>query len=125
MEVEEQMLSHLVRQWLERSSTQLALFERKREDLEKVKPPFARISYDDAFKMIGGERAGIKWGDDLGYEQEKILTTHFDRPFFVTRYPKKAKAFYHKPDPLNPEVTGSVDVWAAEEYGWRAGGGQG
>src|SRR5205814_8641745 len=110
MEVEEQMLSHLVGQLLERTSTQLALFERKREDLEKVKPPFPRITYDDAFKMIGGERAGIKWGDDLGYEQEKILTTHFDRPFFVTRYPKKAKAFYHKPDPLNPEVTLSVDL---------------
>src|SRR5438105_13115068 len=74
--------------------------------------------------MIGGEKGGIKWGDDLGYEQEKILTTHFDRPFFVTRYPKKAKAFYHKPDPLNPEVTLSVDLLAPEGYGEITGGGQ-
>src|SRR5260370_24674685 len=73
--------------------------------------------------MIGGEKAGIKWGDDLGYEQEKILTTHFDRPFFVTRYPKKAKAFYHKPDPLNPEVPLSVDLLAPEGYGEITGGG--
>jgi asparaginyl-tRNA synthetase len=124
MEVEEQMLSHVVGQLLERTSTQLALFERKREDLEKVKPPFPRITYDDAFKMIGGEKSGIKWGDDLGYEQEKILTTHFDRPFFVTRYPKKAKAFYHKPDPLNPEATLSVDLLAPEGYGEITGGGQ-
>src|SRR5213594_3606406 len=124
MEVEEQMLSHVVGQLLERTSAQLALFERKREDLEKVKPPFPRITYDDAFKMIGGERSGIKWGDDLGYEQEKILTTRFDRPFFVTRYPKKARAFYHKPDPLNPEVTLSVDLLAPEGYGEITGGGQ-
>jgi len=89
-----------------------------------VKPPFPRITYDDAFKMIGEEKSGIKWGDDLGYEQEKILTTHFDRPFFVTRYPKKAKAFYHKPDPLNPEVTLSVDLLAPEGYGEITGGGQ-
>jgi asparaginyl-tRNA synthetase len=74
--------------------------------------------------MIGGEKSGIKWGDDLGYEQEKILTTHFDRPFFVTRYPKKAKAFYHKPDPLNPEATLSVDLLAPEGYGEITGGGQ-
>src|SRR5436853_6029717 len=114
MEVEEQLLGHVVGQLLERTSTQLALFERKREDLEKVKPPFPRITYDDAFRMMGGEKAGIKWGDDLGYEQEKILTTHFDRPFFVTRYPKKAKSFYHKPDPLNPEVTLSVDALTSE-----------
>src|SRR5216683_5843909 len=124
MEVEEQMLSHVVGQLLERTSPQLALFERKREDLEKVKPPYPRITYDDAFKMIGGEKSGIRWGDDLGYEQEKILTTHFDRPFFVTRYPKKAKAFYHKPDPLNPELTLSVDLLAPEGYGEITGGGQ-
>src|SRR5467141_2912890 len=124
MEVEEQMLSHVVGQLLERTSPELALFERKREDLEKVKPPYPRITYDDAFKMIGGEKSGIRWGDDLGYEQEKILTTHFDRPFFVTRYPKKAKAFYHKPDPLNPELTLSVDLLAPEGYGEITGGGQ-
>ena len=124
MEVEEQMLSHVVGKLLERAGTQLSLFERKREDLEKVKPPFPRITYDEAFKMIGGEKSGIQWGDDLGYEQEKILTTHFDRPFFVTRYPKKAKAFYHKPDPWNPEVTLSVDLLAPEGYGEITGGGQ-
>lgn len=124
MEVEEQMLSHIVELLLERASSELTLFERKQEDLQRVKPPFPRITYDDAFKMIGGEKSGIKWGDDLGYEQEKILTTHFDRPFFVTRYPKKAKAFYHKPDPLNPEVTLSVDLLAPEGYGEITGGGQ-
>src|SRR2546428_12053734 len=124
MEVEEQMLSYVVGQLLERASTQLGLFGRKREDLEKVKPPFPRMTYDDAFQMIGEERAGIKWGDDLGYEQEKILTTHFDRPFFVTRYPKKTKAFYHKPDPMNPELTLSVDLLAPEGYGEITGGGQ-
>jgi asparaginyl-tRNA synthetase len=42
----------------------------------------------------------------------------------VTRYPKKAKAFYHKPDPLNPEVTLSVDLLAPEGYGEITGGGQ-
>ncbi len=124
MEVEEQLLSHVVRQLLERSKTELALFGRKAADLERVQPPFPRISYDQALEMIGGEKAGIKWGDDLGYEQEKLLTTHFDRPFFVTRYPKKAKAFYHKPDPENPEVTLSVDLLAPEGYGEITGGGQ-
>src|SRR5205807_7957158 len=79
MEVEEQMLSHLVGQLLERTSTQLVLFERKREDLEKVKPPFPRITYDDACKMIGGERSGIMWVDDLGYKQEEVLTTQCER----------------------------------------------
>src|SRR5256885_8822765 len=109
IEVEEQLLSYIVATLVEKCKTELTLFERKTEDLEKVKPPFERITYDQAFKMIGEEKSGIKWGDDLGYEQEKLLTAKFDRLFFVTHYPKKAKAFYHMPDPSNPDVTLSVD----------------
>jgi asparaginyl-tRNA synthetase len=122
--VEEEMLSHILEQLAERCAGELGLFERKLEDLHRVKPPFPRISYDDAFRMMGGEKSGIKWGDDLGYEQEKLLTEHFDRPFFVTGYPKKAKAFYHKPDPARPDVTLSVDMLAPEGYGEITGGGQ-
>jgi asparaginyl-tRNA synthetase len=124
IEVEEQLLSHIVSTLVEKCKTELALFERKLEDLEKVKPPFERVTYDQAFKMIGEEKSGIKWGDDLGYEQEKLLTVKFDRPFFVTHYPKKAKAFYHMPDPSNSEVTLSVDCLAPEGYGEITGGGQ-
>jgi asparaginyl-tRNA synthetase len=124
IDVEEQLLSHIVAALVEKCKTELALFERKVEDLEKVKPPFERVTYDQAFKMIGEEKSGIKWGDDLGYEQEKLLTPKFDRPFFVTHYPKKAKAFYHMPDPKNPEVTLSVDCLAPEGYGEITGGGQ-
>jgi asparaginyl-tRNA synthetase len=122
--VEEQLLSHIIATLVERCKTELALFERKLEDLAKVKTPFERVTYDQAFKMIGEEKSGIKWGDDLGYEQEKLLTVKFDRPFFVTHYPKKAKAFYHMPDPRNPEVTLSVDCLAPEGYGEITGGGQ-
>ncbi len=122
--VEEQLLGHVVTQLSEKCETELALFGRKSEDLAKVKPPFERITYDQAFKIIGEEKSGIKWGDDLGYEQEKLLTAKFDRPFFVTHYPKKAKAFYHMPDPSNPEITLSVDCLAPEGYGEITGGGQ-
>jgi len=122
--VEEQMLSYILEQLIVRCADELGQFERKLEDLRRVMPPFPRITYDEAFRMMGGENSGIKWGDDLGYEQEKLLTEHFDRPFFVTGYPKKAKAFYHKPDPSRPEVTMSVDMLAPEGYGEITGGGQ-
>ncbi len=124
LKVEEEMLSHILEYLVKACSSELALFERKLEDLSRVKPPFPRITYDEALDRIGGEKSGIKWGDDLGYEQEKVLTEHFDRPFFVTGYPKKAKAFYHKPDPSRPDVTLSVDMLAPEGYGEITGGGQ-
>ncbi len=123
MRVEEQLLSHLSESICASCKVELELLGRKAEDLEKIRPPFPRISYTEALSMLG-DKAGIKWGDDLGYEQEKMLTAKFDTPFFVTHYPKKAKAFYHKPDPENPEVTLSADLLAPEEWGEITGGGQ-
>ncbi len=123
MKVEEELLTHMLLKLVETCRSELELFGRKIEDLEQVRPPFPRIAYDEAWKMIGGESSGIGWGEDLGYEQEKALTAKFDRPFFVARYPKKAKAFYHKPDPSNPELTLSVDM-LAQSVGEITGGGE-
>lgn len=124
MRIEEEMLSHVVGKLGDSCKPELELFGRGVEDLERVRPPFPRVTYDEAWEMIGGEASGLKWGEDLGYEQEKVLTGKFDRPFFVTRYPKRAKAFYHKPDPSNPELTLSVDLLAPEGYGEITGGGE-
>ena len=123
MKVEEQLVSDIVESICTSCRRELELLGRKTEDLRRVKPPFPRISYTEALKMLG-DNAGITWGDDLGYEQEKVLTAKFDSPFFVTHYPRKAKAFYHKPDPENPEVTLSADLLAPEEWGEITGGGQ-
>lgn len=124
MKVEEELLSHMVAGLVEECGPELGLFERKVDDLARVKTPFPRITYDEAWRMIGGEGSGLKWGEDLGYEQEKVLTLKFDRPFFVTRYPKSAKAFYHKPDPEDARLTLSVDCLAPEGYGEITGGGE-
>ena len=123
MEIEEQLLSHIAEKLAQTCRPEFELLGRKLEDLESIKPPFHRMSYDEALAMMG-ENSGIKWGDDLGYEQEKILVEKFDKPFFITGYPKKAKAFYHKPDPDNPKVTLSVDMLAPEGWGEITGGGQ-
>jgi asparaginyl-tRNA synthetase len=89
-----------------------------------VKPPFPRITYDKAVELIQKSHRDFKWGTDIGYEEEKVLTESFDQPFFVSGFPKGVKAFYHMPDPTNPKVTLSVDLLAPEGYGEITGGGQ-
>jgi asparaginyl-tRNA synthetase len=66
----------------------------------------------------------VKWGDDLGWEQERVLALQFNSPFFVTHFPRAAKAFYHRTDPSNPELTLSADLLAPEGYGEITGGGE-
>ncbi|MGB4390664.1 MAG: amino acid--tRNA ligase-related protein, partial [Bacillota bacterium] len=80
--------------------------------------------YTEALDILKQNGVELEFGDDFGGGDETILASQFDRPVFVTRYPTKAKAFYMKPDPDNPEVVLCADLLAPEGYGEIIGGGQ-
>jgi asparaginyl-tRNA synthetase len=124
MELEEELVSHMCTQTAQAMPEALKLLGRNAEEISKVKPPFPRITYTQAVEKIRQQMPAFEWGKDLGYEEEKVLTQEFNSPFFVTRYPKGVKAFYHMPDPEDPRVTLSVDLLAPEGYGEITGGGQ-
>ena len=91
---------------------------------EKVRPPFPRISYSEAFDILEKEGAETQRGADLGAPDETILSSKYELPLMVHRYPKDVKAFYMQPDPQNPDVALCVDVLAPEGYGEIIGGSQ-
>ncbi len=62
------------------------------------------------------------WGKDLGGADETIIASLHERPVFVHRYPREAKAFYMKPDPANPKVVLNFDCLAPQGYGEIIGG---
>ena len=106
------------------AAEELKFFKRDPKDLLKIKPPFKRMTYDEAVKILQEKGVKFKWGDDIAWEQEKILTEKADQPFFLTHFPLGVKAFYHKPDPKRQEVTLSADLLGPEGYGEITGGGQ-
>ena len=133
MEIEEGMVSYVVAQVLEKHRLELAIIERDPEKLEAIKPPFSRISYDDAVarlqelhKRIDDPEAkvelAIEWGEDFGSPHETELAEMFDKPVFVYHYPTAVKAFYMTPVDGRPEVCRSVDLLAPEGYGEIIGG---
>ena len=65
-----------------------------------------------------------KWGDDFGGDEETILSSAYDRPVMVHRYPAAMKAFYMQPDPDRPELALGFDMLAPEGYGEIIGGGE-
>ncbi len=107
-----------------RRQEQLKVLERDISKLEAVKPPFHRMSYDDAVKNLQAKGSEIQWGGDFGNTDETLLTQDLDKPVFVTRYPSAIKAFYFQPDPQRPELALGVDMIAPEGYGEIIGGGQ-
>jgi asparaginyl-tRNA synthetase len=133
MEVEEEFISHIVRRVLVERKSELESLGRDISRLEKVKPPFPRISYDEAADIIAQIRAEttdpeekalleFDWGSDFGSPHETVLTERFDQPVFVFGYPTQIKAFYMEPWPGRPEVSKSVDLLAPEGYGEIIGG---
>ena len=122
--VQEELVSYIVQRVVERRRPELELLERDISKLENIKPPFPRISYDDAIAMLKEAGHEVQWGDDFGAPDETLISSKFDRPVFVMNYPTSIKAFYMQPDPDRPEVVKCADVLAPEGYGEIIGGSQ-
>jgi asparaginyl-tRNA synthetase len=124
MLLQERMVSAVVAAVLQYHRDDLKVLERDTAPLEKVAVPFDRLDYGEAVKILQGKGSAIQWGDDLGAEDETILTKMHEKPVFVTNYPKKAKAFYMKENPDNPDTVLCADLLAPEGYGEIIGGSQ-
>ena len=96
----------------------------RREALARIRKPFPRIDHADAVRQLQAMGSDITFADDLGADDETLLTQQYPTPIFVSRYPAEVKAFYMKRDPAEPERSLSVDVLAPEGYGEIIGGGQ-
>jgi asparaginyl-tRNA synthetase len=124
VKVGEELITHVVNKVLEERQAELKLLGRNTEMLECAKPPFYRVSYDEAVEILQKKGVQINWGDDIGADEERALTLEFDKPIVLYGFPEKLKAFYHRNDPRRPEVTLSFDMLLPEGYGEVIGGGE-
>jgi asparaginyl-tRNA synthetase len=124
MRLQEDFVSFIVARALERAKEPLKELERDTTRLEKITAPFPRMSYTEAIarlKELGSEK---QWGEDLGAEDETLLSKDSDKPLFVMNYPKAIKAFYMKENPADPRTILGNDCLAPEGYGEIIGGSQ-
>jgi asparaginyl-tRNA synthetase len=124
MGLQEDFVTYVVGRCLERRTEELAELERDLAPLERVTPPFPRISYTDALQKLEALGATVSWGKDIGGDEETLLANAFDRPVLVFNYPKEAKAFYMKENPADPRTVLNNDCLAPEGYGEIIGGSQ-
>jgi len=130
MQLAEDFISFLVKRCLDRRASDLQIIGRDISKLAKIEAPFARITYDEAVKLLqeghakGALENNFEWGGDLGSPDETYISSQFDKPVMVHRYPAKIKAFYMEPGPDRPDLALCVDVLAPEGYGEIIGGSQ-
>jgi asparaginyl-tRNA synthetase len=130
MKLAEDFITYIVKYVLANRRADLVTIGRDISKLEKIDTPFPRISYDDAVKMLdegfakGELENQFVYGNDFGSPDETYISSKFDRPLMVHRYPAAVKAFYMEPDPKDPTKALCVDVLAPEGYGEIIGGSQ-
>ncbi len=124
MRLQEDFVSYVVARCLDRRAEELKELERDTSSLERVAPPFPRLSYTDAIDKLGELGADIQWGQDLGGDEETLLAQAYDRPLFVYNYPRAVRAFYMKQNPGDPRTVLNNDCLAPEGYGEIIGGSQ-
>ena len=130
IELAESFISYVVGRVLESRKEELAVLERDISKLEAIIPPFPRLQYDDAVKLLqqghaeGKLENSFEWGGDLGAPDETFISSRYDKPVMLHRYPAAVKAFYMEPDPVRPDLALCVDVLAPEGYGEIIGGGE-
>ncbi|MEO0085998.1 MAG: asparagine--tRNA ligase [candidate division WOR-3 bacterium] len=124
MDLMEDLVCSTVSRVLERRRVELETLERDIAPLERVRKPFPRITYAEALEVLAKAGRQVQFGDDFGGDEETLISSAFDRPVMIHRYPAGIKAFYMKHDPADPRLALGVDMIAPEGYGEIVGGGQ-
>lgn len=124
MDLAEEFICAIVERVLENRRADLQALERDIAKLERIRPPFPRMTYHEAVAVLRKKGNPIQPGDDFGGDEETLLSNEADRPLIVHRYPSALKAFYMQSDPAHPDLALCMDVLAPEGYGEIIGGGQ-
>ncbi len=122
MSVIEDLVSYVVARTAEVSEKELGILGKKIRT-EEAEKPFYRIKYEEALGILRKHGVDAEWGIDIGADEERIISMQFDRPVFLTHFPREVKAFYHRLDPTDPRVTLSADLLAPRGNGEVVGGG--
>lgn len=105
MDLARDMLKYVIKDVLDKCPAELEFFNNFVDKglLERlhsiVESDFAKVTYTEAVKLLqeSGEKFQfpVFWGADLQTEHERYLTEKvYNKPLFVTDYPKEIKAFY-------------------------------
>lgn len=96
-----QILEQLVQVMWKKASEQKKELAVLDKTLTVPKIPFERVKYDDAISYLQDNDSQIKWGEDLGTEDERLLGQIMSKKgfdfYFITKYPLESKPFYTMP----------------------------
>jgi asparaginyl-tRNA synthetase len=122
--IEEGVIENICSYVSEKYKKELEFLGREPSEIAKIKGPFRKISYFEALQILREKGKAISYGEDLGADEERLLTQDLSKPIFIHSYPLEIRAFYVKEDPSNPTIGRTTDLLAPEGYGEISTGGE-
>lgn len=122
MKVQEQLITSMLHNAVKECPEELTFMKRDPATLQRIEPPFERMSYEEAMETLQKKGLDVSWGSDLGAIEERALTQDRLVPMFVVNYPKELKPFYMKENPEDTRTYKNSDLLAPEGYGEIVGG---
>lgn len=110
MRFEEELFEYVCKRTAEECGKEFAELGADLSKVASVEAPFLKITYTEALEKLKSKGIEKRWGEDLGYEDEKALADEFGKPFFIFDYPTEIKAFYCKTHRDRSEVAMSADM---------------
>ncbi|MBT3689970.1 asparagine--tRNA ligase [bacterium] len=123
MKMQEELIYSIIQKVLKECIQELEILERDIEPLKKIKLPFTRLTHNEAVKKLQKLGSDIKDNEDLGGDDETLLTKDSDSPVFVDKWPAEIKSFYMKRDESD-KLALCDDLIAPEGFGEIIGGSQ-
>lgn len=124
LDLAEDLVVYLVSRVLAERGRELEVLERDPAPLAAVIKPFPRLRYTEVLTRLAAAGVELPFGEDLGGDEETLVSRMFDRPVMITHYPLSCKAFYMEADAADPRLALCVDMLAPEGYGEIIGGSQ-
>jgi len=124
MQIQEDLIRHVIRTVLSKCDKELDVLERDKEILKAADAPFKRMTHYEAIEYLRAQGSQIDHGSDLGAADEALITQDSAVPVFIEKWPKEIKAFYMKRDPENEDYVLGSDLIAPEGFGEIIGGSQ-
>lgn len=123
MQIQEQLVKDIAAACLSECQEEFRILERDPEPLHTmIEAPFTRLTYEQAIEQLHVLGSDIRYGEDLGNDDEGLLTKDSAVPIFIHKWPKSIKPFYMKRDPENPDRVLNNDLIGIEGSGEIIGG---
>ena len=119
MNIEEDMLKHIVKYVLDKGKVEMEFLDKFVEKglIQKltklVNSKFTRVTHEEVIKILKDSKKKFEfepeYGEDIAKEHEKYITEYFDGPVFITDWPRDIKAFYMKQN-ADGKTVAAVDL---------------